>query len=572
MNLTALMRLACRMSALAALAGTVPAAAVASNLTPGTARVAIKAFPLIFGTAPLTAKGSSAPVTRTISPVPEADKAVPVSAAAKASPDPVAATEVSTTGKSTVPMTKKASFTPVTAMAPPSTYLVPEGESRVYRFVRPVKRVAIANPEVADYLIINPTELYLLGKKAGATNLVVWDQNGNSTSAPLNVSRNTKPIEVLLKIALPHEHDIQVYSLGQALVLAGSVSDALAAETAYRLVKAYLGGTVPDVNPETTLIGSDSKPLQGIISQNNKISFGSGSSEAESNSEKTGGSGAAGAADAASKRGVVNLLHVRNSQQVRLEVCVAQVSRKFLETLGVSFISNTVDTQIGTLMTGLVSSATLNNAFQLLGDGKGGQVTADRKPSQFRVLAEPTMVTMSGKEGEFLVGGKIFIPIGIILETGEIRYESQLYGVGLRFMPTVLDAGRMSLKVVAEVSEPEKESVNLGTKESWPAFKLSTVSTSVQMNEGENLVIGGLKLDNLTHSIDSVPLLGELPILGALFRDAKKTGEMTELMVIVRPTRVKASTIMPELPTDRAIPPTRKEFFLGGKLEGSREK
>jgi pilus assembly protein CpaC len=92
------------------------------------------------------------------------------------------------------------------------------------------------------------------------------------------------------------------------------------------------------------------------------------------------------------------------------------------------------------------------------------------------------------------------------------------------------------------------------------------------MNEGENLVIGGLKLDNFTHSIDSVPLLGELPILGALFRDAKKNGEKTDLMVIVRPTRIKASTIMPELPTDKAIPPTRGEFFLDGKLEGSRKK
>jgi len=458
---------------------------------------------------------------------------------------------------------------PAAAMGSPSSYLVPEGESRVYRLAGPVKRVAVGNPEVADYILINPSEIYLLGKKPGATNLTVWDRQGNFASSPLHVSRNTKPIEVLLKLALPQEKDIKIYSLGQALILAGSVSDALAAETAYRLVKAYLGGTVPDVNPETTLIGSDSKPFPGIISQNNRISVGGGS--AESNSEKTASNDANSPAEAESKRGVVNLLTVRDSQQIRLEVCIAQVSRKFLETLGVSFLKNTGDVQGGTLLTGLVSSATLNNVFRLLGNGKEAQLTADRKPSLFRVLAEPTMVTMSGKEGQFLVGGKIFIPIGISVMTGEVQYESQLYGVGLRFMPTVLDAGRMSLKVVAEVSEPEKESVTLGTKQSWPAFKLSTVSTSVQMNEGENLVIGGLKLDNLTHSIDSVPLLGEIPILGALFRDAKKNGEKTELMVIVRPTKIKASTIMPELPTDKTIPPTRGEFFLGGKLEGSRK-
>ena len=92
------------------------------------------------------------------------------------------------------------------------------------------------------------------------------------------------------------------------------------------------------------------------------------------------------------------------------------------------------------------------------------------------------------------------------------------------------------------------------------------------MNEGENLVIGGLKLDNLTNMIDSVPLLGEIPILGALFRNTQKNAEKTELMVFVRPTLVKGSAIAPELPTDRFVPPTRGELFIGGKLEGSQKK
>ena len=151
-----------------------------------------------------------------------------------------------------------ASAVSVVAMASASTYLVPEGESRVYRLQRPITRVAVGNPDVADFMIFNHTDLYLLGKKPGATNLIIWDQKGNVTTASLHVSRNIKPIKVLLKAALPNERNIDIYSLGPALVLAGTVSDALAAETAYRLVKAYLGGTVPGVNPESTLANSAS--------------------------------------------------------------------------------------------------------------------------------------------------------------------------------------------------------------------------------------------------------------------------------------------------------------------------
>ncbi len=458
---------------------------------------------------------------------------------------------------------------PLTLMASPSIYLVPVGESRVYRLAKPITRVAVGNPEVADYITLNPSELYLLGKKTGSTNLILWDQKGNFTSTPLQVSRNIHPIEVMLKVVLPNETDIQIFAWGPALVLAGSVSNALVADSVSRLVTAYLGGSVPNENPESAFIGTDSKPFTGIIGENNKISVNMSSSSGGSNS-------ASGSAGSESTRGVINLLKVRNSQQVRLEVCIAQVSRTFLESLGVSFLKASGDAHGGSLLTGFVSSATLNNVLfgRVLGQDKGIKMVADHKHTLFKILAEPIIVTMSGKEGYFLVGGKVFVPISIDNTSGvnKIEYEPQIYGVGLRFMPIVLDAGRISLKVVSEVSEPNAESVTAGTTENWPSFKISTVSTNVQMNEGENLVIGGLKLDNLANTIDSVPLLSKIPILGALFRDTKKNGEKTELMVIIRPTLVKASATAPELPTDRFVPPTQKELFLDGKLQGSRVK
>ena len=274
---------------------------------------------------------------------------------------------------------------------------------------------------------------------------------------------------------------------------------------------------------------------------------------------------------------MINLLKIRDSQQVRLEVRIAQVSRNYLESLGLSVkkLSGDLTGGLGTLSTGFVSNATLDLLLKPSYDIKMG---AQGKPSLLKILAEPTIVTMSGKEGYFLVGGKIYTPNSINLAQGTlynsvaVGYEEHTYGVGLRFTPIVLDAGRISLKVVSEVSQPDTNSITAGTTQNWPSFKVSTVSTSVQMKEGENLVIGGLKLDNLTNAIDQVPLLGEIPIIGALFRNTDKNAENTELMVIVRPTLVKASRTAPELPTDKFVPPTRGELFLGGKLEGSREK
>jgi pilus assembly protein CpaC len=448
---------------------------------------------------------------------------------------------------------------PVAAMASPSIYLVPVGESRVYRLARPITRVAVGNPEVADYIMLNPSELYLLGKKTGATNLVVWDQKGNFTSTPLQVSRNINPIELMLKVVLPHETDIRIFAWGPALVLAGTVSDALAADTAYRLVKAYFGGTVPGVNPETSLVNSASAPGSAAPVSISGVANSGSSAPASIPDVASSGSSAS-----ASMPGVVNLLKVRNPQQVRLEVHIAEVSKSYIETLGLDWNQNSGNVQ-GSLMTGFVSNATLDLFFK---NGNQLQVEAERKNSLIKILAKPTIVAMSGQEGYFLVGGKIYTPT--LGANGSIDYVERTYGVGLRCTPTVLDAGRISLKVAPEVSEPNTEPVTAGTPSNLPAFKISYASTTVQMNEGENLVIGGLLRDKLTEVIRRVPLLGDIPLLGALFRRTEKSSETTELMVFIRPTLVKASAIVPELPTDRFVPPTQKELFLDGKLQGSR--
>jgi pilus assembly protein CpaC len=277
---------------------------------------------------------------------------------------------------------------------------------------------------------------------------------------------------------------------------------------------------------------------------------------------------------------IVNLLKVRAPQQVMLEVRVAEVSKSYLESLGVEW-GRTEGINNGSLMTGFVNNATLS---LILGRGVAQKVNADgtplfsnttdtlrveaqRKDGWVKILAEPTIVAMSGQEGRFLVGGKIFIPVNQAL--GSTTYEERTYGVGLRFVPTVLESGRINLRVAPEISEPVKESVTAGTAASLPAFKSSLVSTTVQMAEGENLVIGGLLRDNINEIIKAVPLLGELPVLGALFRSSQYITERTELLIVVRPTLVKAMRDAPKLPTDTFTPPTRSEFFMGGQLQGT---
>ena len=560
MNLTCLKRPACRMSALAVLIACAVSVAAVAAPEP----VAKKAVPVVVASVPEPVIKQTTPVKRWVSPVPAAKNGVPAPVAKKVLPEIVVKKEIP------APVKRWGSPEPVsTAMGAPSIYRVPLGESRVFRFVQPVSRIAVGDPKVADYIMLNRSEIYLLGKKLGSTNLVVWDQKGNVTSTPVQVSRGTTALQAFLKVIFPKENDIHLYSWGQALVLSGTVSDALVADSVSRLVTAYLGGSVPQDNPESALIGSNPAALKGILGENNNITTPFLS--VNTNMGSTSGGANRSSARADSTRGVVNLLKIRDPQQVRLEVCIAQVSRTFLESLGVSFLKSSGNIQGGTLLTGFVSNATLNNVLfgRVLGQANGLKVVADRKPSLFRVLAEPTIVTMSGKEGYFLVGGKVYLPGAATL--GRIEYIERTYGVGLRFTPVVLDAGRISLKVVPEFSEPDKEPLIPGTT-NMPSFKVSTVSTSVQMNEGENLVIGGLMLDNFTNLIDEVPLLGEIPILGALFRDTQKNGEKTELMVIVRPTLVKASTTMPELPTDKFVEPTAGDLFLNGKLHGSRKK
>ena len=202
-------------------------------------------------------------------------------------------------------------------------------------------------------------------------------------------------------------------------------------------------------------------------------------------------------------------------------------------------------------------------------------ISADKVDGLSKILAEPTILAMSGQEGNFLSGGTIFIPVPTGGTTGTITLVEKEYGIGLKFLPTVLDKGRINLRVTPEVSElGSSTSASAGGSSAAiiPSFTKSKVSTTVQLNEGETLVIGGLLSDKMIEQINATPGLGELPVFGALFRSTSFQKRKSELLVVVTPTLVKANKEMPTLPTDNLVEPSRLELFMMNRLEGNAKK
>jgi len=184
-------------------------------------------------------------------------------------------------------------------------------------------------------------------------------------------------------------------------------------------------------------------------------------------------------------------------------------------------------------------------------------------------------MAISGQEASFLAGGKIFIPVtqsGLGNGTA-ITLEEREYGVAVKFTPTVLGGGRINLRVAPEVSELNREGVGFSAAGSnatsiLPAFTTRRATTTVQLQDGQSFVIGGLIRNNVTSNIKRFPFLGEVPVLGTLFRSSDFQNDRSELVFVVTPHLVKPLQDVPRLPTDEYVPPSRAQFLLGGKHEG----
>jgi len=507
---------------------------------------------------------------------------------------------------STVACALAAGFsTPAMAAAPSCSRVdvapvvrVPLGKSTIVRPPVAIQRIVLGSgggqrpagdanavPGAAelDVMLLSPSEVYLLGRSLGSTNVILMDKTGVCTAFDVIVGMDSVGLQSLLQELLPAEKGIKVTTAHDSVVLSGEVSDNDALSRVTDLAQAFAAR------------------------------------------------GAAGDSGSTRSSKVINMLSVASPQQVMLEVKVAEISKTLLDEFGIDFSRVFVNGQGNSIraLSGLLGGAPLTTAAikgtgtrvplssagvvvggTLQGaNGVGGNVTSQpvfdstgrllynqyttsygtvpgksastvnlnmqKTDGLVKVLAEPNIMAISGQTGSFLAGGKILIPVsqGNANGTRDITLQEKEFGVSVRFTPTVLGGGRINLHVRPEVSELSPSGVTIsGVSGSsvLPSFTSRKAETTVQLADGQSFAIGGLVKNNASTSIAAFPFLGELPILGTLFRSTQFQTDRTELVFVITPRLVKPLPADHRLPTDNYVEPTREDILLHGRTEGKR--
>ena len=455
---------------------------------------------------------------------------------------------------------------------------IPLFKSRVVVVDVPTGRVAVGNPDVADIVVINPTQLYVLAKDIGTTNVLFWSRDNMLIgSINLEVVHDLDGLKAKLHQLMPTE-PIEVYSAQRSIILRGRASNVSSMNAAVRIADGYLAQI------------QTAKKTQ-------EFEQDSGSRR----EDKSVGS-------------VINLIEVGGSQQVMLEVKVAEISRTEMRRLHARFnaIAKGADGAIGGVNGGArfpdvlfapddVRLPTLPGNFPwgpaidefapndmtIVNQGLFGTfindnflfnlaIDAAKEKGLAKVLAEPTLTTLTGQEAEFLSGGQFPIPISNGLNGVTVEFKK--FGVGLKFLPVVLSDKRINLKINVSVSELVDtaslvlESDSVSRRTFVPSLRERSASATVELGDGQSMGMAGLLDDNLRELVTKFPGLGDIPVLGALFRSNQFQKGQTELVIMVTPRLAKP--VAPgsvTLPTDKFVEPTDSEFYWKGQLEGSAE-
>jgi pilus assembly protein CpaC len=426
--------------------------------------------------------------------------------------------------------------------AKPAQLTLQLGKSNLMRLPEAVQHRSVGNPAVVQALLVAPDTLYIAGIDVGTTNMIVQGRSGQCSMLDITVAMDVTPLQATLAAAMPEERDIKVFAASDTLVLSGTVSDASAVSRAIELAGAYVR-----------------RPLRPLASPDKQDAAAAQS----------------GAAPAAAGTGprVVNLLSVSAPQQVQLEVKIAEVSKSLLERLeaGVRW-GSTSGSWGAVLLSNFLTGTSHASLTAGKSNGNGLSLAPDKQDSLVRVLAEPNVMAISGQEGTFLAGGKFYVPVA--QDNNRVTLEEKEFGVGLRFTPTVLAGGRINLRVAPEVSELSREGIGLSANgingaAILPVVTTRRASTTVQLYDGQSFAIGGLIKNNLVTSLKGLPVLGEVPVLGALFRSTDFQQDRTELVFVITAHLVKPLQGPGyELPTDKVGVPSRAALMLGGRLEG----
>ena len=398
-------------------------------------------------------------------------------------------------------------------------------KSIIVNTAEPIERVAVTSTEIADALVISPQQVMINGKTPGIVSLILWDKTGKSTSYDLVVEIDLSLLQRQLEEQFPTEN-INVSSAKGALVLSGSASD-------------------PRVVEKAIEIGGSFAPK------------------------------------------VINLLQLPpppDTEQILLMVKFADVDRSVGQQLGVNIFSTGAGNTIGSIGTAQFGSPLNNSSIDSAGKlanlllqdtlnifafnkdiNMGVTIKALQQKNLLQILAEPNLMASNGKEASFLAGGEFPFPVvqgGANINTVTIQFKE--FGVRLNFTPTVTSSGKIRLKVKPEVSALDfNNAVNIGGF-LIPALSTRRAETEVELADGQTFAIAGLLDNRVTEIASKIPGLGDLPIIGYLFKSREIRKAKTELIVIVTPKFVKP------LNSDQVppLPEMPKPFLDDNKFDG----
>jgi pilus assembly protein CpaC len=378
------------------------------------------------------------------------------------------------------------------------------GKSIVIDLPREIKDVLVADPKVANAVVRSTQRAYIIGAAVGQTNIVFFDSTGAQIAAyDIAVKRDLNGVRAALKQSMPNS-DIQIEGVGDGVVLTGTAATPIEAQQAAEIAGRLVGGT-----------------------------------------DK-----------------VVNSIAVRGRDQVMLKVTVAEVARNIVKQLGIDLSANL---NYGTAVVNFANS----NPFSALGRplvagnqlqttfGSPVSVSATLRAMEsagvVRTLAEPNLTAISGESATFIAGGEFPVPAGYSCDpvtrvcTTQISFKK--FGISLNFTPVVLTEGRISLRVMTEVSELSNDnsitltqalSNNSTNSLVIPSIKTRRAETTLEIPSGGAMAMAGLIADQTKQAINGLPGLSQLPVLGTLFRSRDYVNNQTELMVLVTPYVVRA--------------------------------
>lgn len=452
---------------------------------------------------------------------------------------------------------------------------VPLFKSRIVSVPGGVHRVSVGSPDIADIVVISPTQIYVLGKDIGTTNVLLWDGDNHLVGTiGVEVQHDLEDLKRKLSEILPGEA-IEAHSTQRSIVLSGHVDDIEKMNAAVRIAEAYRAQIQTAVNAEV------------FKQQNNSP-----------RPDKTVGE-------------VINLISVGGVQQVMLEVKVAEIARTEVRSLDAKFNSfrqggqwNWGGVNGGATFPPWVDGQNLmHGAFPTTGNGYGPPIDtfmpnplsivnqglfasffnqsflfklaldAAKNTGVAKILAEPTLTTLTGQEAKFLSGGQFPIPVSA--NYGNVTVEYKDFGVGLTFIPVVLSNGHINLKLNVSVSDLVDTNVlgvsvaNANSTFVIPSLTTRSASGTVELGDGQTIGLAGLLNENLRQTINKFPGLGNVPILGALFRSQNYQKGNTELVILVTPHLARP---LPKdkikLPTDSLVEPSDADFYIWGRMQG----